>query len=151
MDLVTLRSATMTITGLDRAGASREIRAGRILRNGKPARQPGKRNVAPLDTLQWRQADDNDDRRHAVDHRASPGGLAREEIGMPTACAGGASGSTGMQPVAMPPPLVVAFHKPVGCVTTMVEECGAPTVLDVMGHPDRNLRPIGRLDKVRGA
>lgn len=50
---VTLRAALMALwPALDVPAANREIRAGRVLHNGETARQPGKRNVCPDDTIE---------------------------------------------------------------------------------------------------
>jgi 16S rRNA pseudouridine516 synthase len=46
----------------------------------------------------------------------------------------------------LPPPLFVAFNKPVGYAATMPGN-GEPSVYDVFPHPNKNLRTIGRLDK----
>lgn len=47
----------------------------------------------------------------------------------------------------LPPPLFVAFNKPVGYATTMPGNPLEPSVYEVFGHPNKNLRPVGRLDK----
>ena len=52
---------------------------------------------------------------------------------------------------ALPAPLWVALHKPAGYITTAVEGAVKDeglSVYDVLTHPNKNLRPIGRLDKV---
>jgi len=43
--------------------------------------------------------------------------------------------------------LVIALHKPVGCVTTRVDPGGRPTVYDLLGDVGRWVFPVGRLDR----
>jgi len=43
--------------------------------------------------------------------------------------------------------IVVAFHKPVGLVTTRVDPAGRPTVYDALGDLGRWVFPVGRLDR----
>ncbi len=43
--------------------------------------------------------------------------------------------------------VVVALHKPTGCVTTRQDPAGRPTVYDVLGDAGRWLFPVGRLDR----
>jgi pseudouridine synthase len=43
--------------------------------------------------------------------------------------------------------LVLAFHKPVGLVTTRVDPGGRPTVYDALGDVGRWVFPVGRLDR----
>ena len=45
------------------------------------------------------------------------------------------------------PRVVVAFHKPVGFVTTRVDPGGRATVYDALGDLGRWLSPVGRLDR----
>jgi pseudouridine synthase len=45
------------------------------------------------------------------------------------------------------PRVVIAFHKPKGCVTTRVDPGGRPTVYDVLGEVSRWVFPVGRLDR----
>jgi 23S rRNA pseudouridine2605 synthase len=43
--------------------------------------------------------------------------------------------------------IVIAFHKPVGLVTTRVDPGGRPTVYDRLGDVGRWVFPVGRLDR----
>jgi len=43
--------------------------------------------------------------------------------------------------------LVLAFHKPVGLVTTRVDPGGRPTIYESLGGVDRWVFPVGRLDR----
>jgi 23S rRNA pseudouridine2605 synthase len=43
--------------------------------------------------------------------------------------------------------IVIALHKPVGCVTTRVDPGGRPTVYDLLGDVGRWVFPVGRLDR----
>jgi 23S rRNA pseudouridine2605 synthase len=43
--------------------------------------------------------------------------------------------------------IVIAFHKPVGLVTTRVDPAGRPTVYDRLGDVGRWVFPVGRLDR----
>ena len=43
--------------------------------------------------------------------------------------------------------VVIAFHKPVGCVTTRSDPQGRLTVYDLLPELDRFVFPVGRLDK----
>jgi 23S rRNA pseudouridine2605 synthase len=45
------------------------------------------------------------------------------------------------------PRVVLAFHKPVGFVTTRVDPGGRPTVYDALGDVGRWVFPVGRLDR----
>jgi 23S rRNA pseudouridine2605 synthase len=45
------------------------------------------------------------------------------------------------------PRVVLAFHKPVGVVTTRVDPGGRPTVYDALGDVGRWVFPVGRLDR----
>jgi 23S rRNA pseudouridine2605 synthase len=45
------------------------------------------------------------------------------------------------------PSVVIAFHKPKGCVTTRVDPGGRATVYDVLGDLGRWVFPVGRLDR----
>lgn len=57
-----------------------------------------------------------------------------------------AVGRAGAAPV--PPAVWIAFHKPAGlCVTAPGNRNGEPSVYDALGHPDGNLRAVGRLDR----
>ena len=44
-------------------------------------------------------------------------------------------------------PVVLAFHKPAGLVTTRVDPGGRPTVYDALGDVGRWVFPVGRLDR----
>ena len=44
-------------------------------------------------------------------------------------------------------PVVIAFHKPVGFVTTRVDPAGRATVYDALGDLGRWVFPVGRLDR----
>jgi 23S rRNA pseudouridine2605 synthase len=45
------------------------------------------------------------------------------------------------------PRVVLAFHKPVGFVTTRADPVGRPTVYDAIGDVGRWVFPVGRLDR----
>ncbi len=45
------------------------------------------------------------------------------------------------------PRIVIAFHKPVGCVTTRADPGGRATVYDALGDVGRWVFPVGRLDR----
>lgn len=45
------------------------------------------------------------------------------------------------------PRVVLAFHKPVGAVTTRVDPGGRPTVYDALGEVGAWVFPVGRLDR----
>jgi 23S rRNA pseudouridine2605 synthase len=46
-----------------------------------------------------------------------------------------------------PESIVLAFHKPVGLVTTRVDPAGRPTVYDALGDVGAWVFPVGRLDR----
>ncbi len=46
--------------------------------------------------------------------------------------------------------IVIAFHKPVGLVTTRVDPGGRPTIYDRLGEVGRWVFPVGRLDRDTG-
>lgn len=49
----------------------------------------------------------------------------------------------------LPPPsehLTILLHKPAGVVSTLSDECGRPTVADLVADCGRRVYPIGRLD-----
>jgi 23S rRNA pseudouridine2605 synthase len=51
-------------------------------------------------------------------------------------------------PVAAPASrIVIALHKPTGCVTTRADPGGRPTVYDALGDVGRWVFPVGRLDR----
>jgi 23S rRNA pseudouridine2605 synthase len=43
--------------------------------------------------------------------------------------------------------LVLALHKPSGCITSRTDPSGRPTVYDVLGDVGRWVFPVGRLDR----
>jgi 16S rRNA U516 pseudouridylate synthase RsuA-like enzyme len=97
------------------------IRQGHFMVNGKVSKNAGKRNVTSACKIARANANDTE---------------------VPEPEGGG---------VAIPEPMVIAFHKPVGCTCSRSREREKPdaqTVFEVLNHPNvKNLMNVGRLDK----
>ncbi|MBR6503511.1 MAG: rRNA pseudouridine synthase, partial [Firmicutes bacterium] len=44
------------------------------------------------------------------------------------------------------PPVYLMMNKPVGYITTVTDDRGRPTVMELLEHMDERLFPVGRLD-----
>ncbi|CAE8682273.1 unnamed protein product, partial [Polarella glacialis] len=134
---VSVRSAVLrTWPSLTPEEATAHVKGGRVRQNGVLELKPTRRNVAPGSQLSLHTGGDL---AAALDISQSQQ-HGRDAVN----CHDEADQDWDERVLA--PPLLVAFHKPTGCVTSMSSHDG-PSVYDALRHPNNQLRAIGRLDK----